>query len=70
MKHHLVNLYKVCSNYGPAAKNGPVLRSLILHLKAYTCIYKKKHKRNSCLESQGLEPGSVYCILYAGNHNL
>ena len=23
MKHHLVNLYQVCSNYIPGAKNGP-----------------------------------------------
>ena len=22
MKHHLVDLYQVCSNYGPGAKNG------------------------------------------------
>ena len=23
MKHHLVDLYQVCSNYTPGAKNGP-----------------------------------------------
>ena len=23
MKHHLVDFYKVCSNYAPGAKNGP-----------------------------------------------
>ena len=25
MKHHLVDLQKVCSNYTPGAKNGPAL---------------------------------------------
>ena len=23
IKHHLVDLYQVCSNYSPGAKNGP-----------------------------------------------
>ena len=25
MKYHLVNLYQVCSNHSPGAKNGPTL---------------------------------------------
>ena len=25
MKHYLVDLYKVCSNYGPWTENGPAL---------------------------------------------
>ena len=25
MKHHLVDLFQVCSNYAPGAKNGPAL---------------------------------------------
>ena len=31
MKHHLVNLYKVCSNYIPGAKIGPPQGSHVLH---------------------------------------
>ena len=31
MKHHLVNLYQVCSNYIPGAKNGPPPGSHVLH---------------------------------------
>ena len=31
MKHHLVNLYQVCSNYIPWAKKGLPLGSHVLH---------------------------------------
>ena len=31
MKHHLVNLYQVCSNSIPGAKNGPLRGSHLLH---------------------------------------
>ena len=31
MKHHLVDLYQVCSNYIPGAKNGPPPGSHVLH---------------------------------------
>ena len=31
MKHYLVNLYQVCSNYTPSAKNGPTPGSHALH---------------------------------------
>ena len=30
-KHHIVNLYQVCSNYIPGAKNGPLQGSHVLH---------------------------------------
>ena len=36
MKHHLVNLYEVCSYYIPGAKNGPVPGSHVLH--SVTCM--------------------------------
>ena len=29
--HHLVDLFKVCANYAPGARNGPVLGSHVLH---------------------------------------
>ena len=31
MKHHLVDLYQVCSNYAPRAKNFSALGSHVLH---------------------------------------
>ena len=31
MLHFLVDLYQVCSNYAPGAKNGPALGSHVLH---------------------------------------
>ena len=31
MKHHLVDLYQVCSNYAPGAKNGSSHGSHVLH---------------------------------------
>ena len=31
MKHHLVTLYQVCSNYIPGAKNAPPQGSHVLH---------------------------------------
>ena len=30
MQNHLVDLYQVCSNYGPEAKNSPLLESQVL----------------------------------------
>ena len=36
MKHHLVNLYQVCSNYSPGAKNG--------HMH-YIDLYRGKHEK-------------------------
>ena len=30
-KHHLVNLYQVCSNYAPGPENGPVRGSHVLY---------------------------------------
>ena len=35
MKHHLVNLYQVCSNYTPGAKNGSTPGSHALHRLKY-----------------------------------
>ena len=40
MKHHLVSLYQVCSNYIPGAKNGPTQGS---HF--YIGLYTKKHEK-------------------------
>ena len=31
MKHHLVDLYQLCSNYAPWANNGPTLGVTCLH---------------------------------------
>ena len=31
VEHQLVDLYQVCSNYAPGAKNGPTLGSHVLH---------------------------------------
>ena len=31
MKYHIVDLYQVCSNYAPGAKNGPPRGSHVLH---------------------------------------
>ena len=31
MQHHLVDLFQVCSNYVPKAKNGPARGSHVLH---------------------------------------
>ena len=31
MKYHLVDLYQVCSNYSPGAKNGVARGSHVLH---------------------------------------
>ena len=31
MKHYLTDLYQVCSNYAPGAKNGPTQGSHCLH---------------------------------------
>ena len=41
MKHHLVNLYQVCSNYIPGAKNGPPWGSHVLHIG----LHKEKHEK-------------------------
>ena len=40
MKHHLVNLYKVCSNYIPWAKNGPP-RGHMFYIDLYRGKYEK-----------------------------
>ena len=46
MKHHLVNLYQVCSNYIPASKNGPPRGSHVLHR-----LYRGKHEKIFLSES-------------------
>ena len=40
MKHHLVNLYYVCSNYIPGAKNGPTPGHML-----YIVLYREKHEK-------------------------
>ena len=36
MKHHLVNLYQICSNYIPGAKNGPPKGGHMFYIGLYT----------------------------------
>ena len=45
MYYLLVDLYQVCSNYAPGAKNGPALRAHVLHNKAYIEKHMKKSSR-------------------------
>ena len=52
MRHHLVDLYQVWSNYIPAAKNGPALR-VTCFTKAYI---ERTMNKFSCLEPQGHKP--------------
>ena len=49
MKHHLVDLYQVCSNYAPGAKNGSALG-----VTFYIDIGSNM-KKSSCRKPQGLE---------------
>ena len=51
MKHHLVDLYQVCSNDTPGAKNGPPHWSHILHR-----LQRENVKTSTCVKPQGLEP--------------
>ena len=45
MQHHLVNLYQVCENYAPVAKNGPALGGHMF----YKGLYKETWKKSSRL---------------------
>ena len=45
MKHHLVNLYQVRSNYIPGIKKAPPQGSHVLHSQN-----REKHKKPSCLK--------------------
>ena len=54
--HHLVDLYQVCSNYAPEAKNGPSPASHDLHW----LIYWRNMNKSSCLKLQGLEDDIGY----------
>ena len=47
IKHHLVELYQVCSNYAPGG-----------HM-FYTSLYRENLKKSSCLKAQGIERGST-----------
>ena len=52
MKHYLVNLYRVGSNYIPGAKNDPAPG-----VTYFTLAYIGKNiKKSSCLKPYGLEP--------------
>ena len=48
MKHHLVNLYQVCSNYTPGAKNSPAGGHLL-----YIGLYRENMEK-SCLKHKAL----------------
>ena len=52
MKHHLVDLYQICSNYAPRAKHGPVLGGHMF----YMGLYREKMRKSSRLKPQGLKP--------------
>ena len=41
MKHHLVDLYQLCSNYAPWAKNGPAPGWHMLYIGLHT----EKHEK-------------------------
>ena len=41
MKHHLEDLYQVCSNYAPGPKNGPYPRGHMLYIGLYRKNMKK-----------------------------
>ena len=47
MKHHLVDLYQVCTNYAPGAKNGSAPGGYMFFIGI---------KKFSCNKPQGLEP--------------
>ena len=51
MYYHLVDLYQICSNYSPGAKNGPAPE-----VTFYIGLYRENVKKSSCLKPQGLEP--------------
>ena len=66
IQHHLVDLYQVCSNYTPGAKNGPAPSNnltpgagpfLAPGVKLFDIgLYRENVKKSSCLKPQGLEP--------------
>ena len=51
MEHHLLNLYQVCSNYVPGAKNDRSGGHMF-----YIALYRKNMKKSSLLKPQGIEP--------------
>ena len=55
MWNHLVDFYKVCSNYIPVAKNDPAPRGEGDEM-FYIGLYKENVMNYSCLKPQGLEP--------------
>ena len=52
-KHHLVDLYQVCTNYAPGAKKWARPEGYMFYLGFYRENMKKKP---SCPKPQGLEP--------------
>ena len=52
MKHHLVDLYQVCSNYAPGAKKFPRPRGHMF----YIGLYRENIDTSSHLKPPGLEP--------------
>ena len=51
MQHHRIDLYQVCLNKAPWAKNGPVPRFTFLHR-----LILDKHEKSSRLKPQCLKP--------------
>ena len=52
MWHYLVDLYQVCSNYPPGAKNGSAPGGHMF----YIGLYRENMKKSSCLKPEVLEP--------------
>ena len=50
MWHQLLNLYQVCSNYDPGAKNGPSPGSHVLHGLIYRNMKKSSYMKPQCIE--------------------
>ena len=53
-KHHLVNLYQVCSNYIPVAKIGPSMGHMF-----YIGLYRENREKIFLSETNWLTPGSA-----------
>ena len=52
VKHHLVDLYQVCSNYAPGANKWAGRRGRMFCID----LYRENLKKSSCLKPQAFEP--------------
>ena len=58
MKHHIVTLYQICSNYFAWVKNGPSPG-----ITCFTLAYIGKNLKKSRLKSYGIGPWYLACII-------